>query len=329
MTDSLGTKTWTTKAGADLDRDIARFIRETGEAYRQHPDFAGLTLAEVRQVCEAVRAPWRSGGPVMASTSERTITTRHGELRLRIHDPSPGAPKPALVYLHGGGWMIFSLDTHDRVMREYAARGDVVVVGVDYALSPEVRFPVALEQAVDAVLWLYAHGAEIGVDPEQIAIGGDSAGGNLSLGASVMLRDLGQTDLIKAMVLNYAVLDTDSTPEYRQRFGGPDYMLTPDEMDVFWSNYLPGPEARDNPLANPAKARLQGLPPVFLAIPECDLLSSQSLAMAARLEASDVPTRAVTYPGASHSFLEAVSIAPVAGRAFDDACDWLKQRFAR
>lgn len=324
MTDTLATQ-----AGADLDPAIARFIRETGEAYRQHEDLASLSNVEVRRICEAVRAPWREGGPGMVSTSERQVDTRHGAVRVRVYNPSTDNSKPALIYLHGGGWTIFSLDTHDRVMREYAARAGVVVIGVDYALSPEAKFPVALEQTVDVALWLGEAGAAIGVDPDRIAIGGDSAGGNLALCASLMLRALGRDDLIKAMVLNYAVLDTDSTPEYRQRFGGPAYMLTPDEMTVFWTNYLTSPAERDDPLANPAKARLEGLPPAFLAIPECDLLTSQSLAMVDRLKAANVSVRAVVYPGASHSFLEAVAIAPVAGRAFDDASAWLGERFSR
>jgi acetyl esterase len=263
------------------------------------------------------------------STWRSHVDARHGAVRVRIHDPSPQAPKPALIYLHGGGWTFFSLDTHDRVMREYAARAGVVVVGVDYALSPEAKFPVALEQTVDVALWLREAGAAIGVDPDRIAIGGDSAGGNLSFCASLMLRALGRDDVIKAMVLNYPVLDTDSTEEYRQRFGGAAYMLTPDEMTVFWANYLNSPAERNDPLANPAKARLEGLPPAFLAIPECDLLSSQSLAMVDRLKAANVPTRAVIYPGASHSFLEAVSIAAVAGQAFDDAAAWLNETLSR
>ena len=318
-----------TKNGADLDPAIARFIHETGEAYRQHSNLTALSNVDARRVAEAVRAPWREGGPTMASTSERLVATRHGAVRVRIHDPCANGPKPALIYLHGGGWTIFSLDTHDRVMREYAARAGVTVIGVDYALSPEAKFPVALEQTIDVVLWLRAIGAEIGVDPDRIAIGGDSAGGNLSLCASLALRELGQSDAIQAIVLSYAVLDTDSTPEYRERFGGPAYMLTPDEMAVFWANYLTTPAERDNPLANPAKARLEDLPPMFLAIPECDLLTSQSLAMVTRLGAAGVPTKAVVYPGASHSFLEAVSIAPVADHAFDDASNWLRETLSR
>src|SRR5437879_3426744 len=138
------------RLGEDLDPKIREFIARTGEDHRRHAGGAELSPAELRRVSELVRAPWREGGPKMARTSEIQIPTRHGEIRARIHDPSDTPGKPVLVYLHGGGWMTFSLDTHDRLMREYAARAGIAVIGLDYALSPEARFPVALEQTVDA-----------------------------------------------------------------------------------------------------------------------------------------------------------------------------------
>lgn len=313
-----------TKAGADIDPDLRRFMAVNAAAYAGHPPIDGLSLPEARKVFEAVREPWRSGGPAMASTRELLAPTRHGEVRLRIHDPSPAAPKPALVYLHGGGWTIFSLDTHDRLMREYAARTGVVVIGVDYALSPEVKFPVALEQVVDVVAWLQGAAAGLGVDPSRVAIGGDSAGGNLSITACLALRDLGRGGEIAAMLLNYAVLDRVVDATSAALFGGAEYMLTPAEMEQFWVNYLADPAHGDDPLANPARADLAGLPPVFLAMAPCDILIGQSLRMADRLAAAGVEVEAVSYPGACHSFLEAVSIAPVADRALAESSAWLR-----
>ena len=134
-----------------LDPEIRAFVAEMKAGFSQYPPFSHLTFAGARAVAEAVRLPWRQGGPVMASTDERRIGTDAGEVRVRIHRPDRGRTAgiaPALVYLHGGGWTLFSLDTHDRVMREYAQRAGVIVVGVDYALSPEAKFPKALEQTV-------------------------------------------------------------------------------------------------------------------------------------------------------------------------------------
>ena len=118
----------------------------------------------MRRVAEEVRAPWRVGGPVDAGTTEQVAQTAPGPYACGSTTRACSSRPRALVYLHGGGWTLFSLDTHDRVMREYAARAGVIVVGVDYALSPEARFPVALEQVVGVVRWLRANGAALGVD---------------------------------------------------------------------------------------------------------------------------------------------------------------------
>ncbi|RAK51581.1 alpha/beta hydrolase [Phenylobacterium deserti] len=316
--------------GADLDPDIRRFMDITAAAYAEHPALDGLPLPEARQVFEAVRTRWRTGGPVMAATLDDRWPTRHGQVRVRVHRPTeagPG-PAPALVYLHGGGWTIFSIDTHDRLMREYAARAGVVVVGVDYALSPEARFPVALEQVLDVVDALRRDGASVGVDPERLAIGGDSAGGNLSLAAALALRDGGAGEVLSGLLLNYPVLDRHVAAADGDRFGGPAYMLSVDEMETFWANYLSRPQDADDPLANPARAELAGLPPVFLTIAECDVLAGQGHAAAARLVAAGVPVEARVYAGASHSFLEAVSIAPLAERALAEGAAWLRARLA-
>jgi len=317
-----------TRDGSDIDPDLRRFMAINAQAYAGHPPLDGLSLPEARKIFTAVREPWRTGGPVMVSTRDLTVETRHGAVPVRIHDPLPGAAKPALIYVHGGGWTIFNIDTHDRLMREYAARAGVVVIGVDYDLSPEVKFPVALEQVIDVVGWLETAAPELGVDPSRVAIGGDSAGGNLSLTTCLALRDQGRGEVIAAMILNYPVVDRDTGTEHADRYGGPAYMLTNAEMEQFWVNYLADPKDAENPLANPARADLTGLPPVFLAIPECDLLTGQGLSIAERFEAAGVPVRAETYVGACHSFLEAVSIAPIADRALAETSAWLAETLA-
>lgn len=316
-------------AARDLDPDVKRFVDSISGAYGRYPGFATMSYPERRRVIEEIRAPWATGGPAMARTTEVTAPSRHGPVRLRIHDPKGEGALPALIYIHGGGWTVFSLDTHDRLMREYAARAEVIVVGVDYALSPEVKYPVALEQIVDATRWLKDNGAEWNIDTARLAMGGDSAGANLTVATALTLRDAGEGDVISAMVLNYGAFDVETSEESRSRFGGPGYMLGSDEMDVFWDNYLRDDRDRADPLVCPLRARLEGLPPAFLVIPECDLLTEQSLIMAERLHAAGVSADARVYEGATHSFLEAVSIAEVADRAFADTADWLKKVMAR
>ena len=312
-------------AGGELDPDIRRFVREVSAGWARFPELAAAPPSVARRIAEEVRAPWTRGGPRMAATVERTVPFGATGVRVRVHDPGPEGPKPALVYLHGGGWTLFSLDTHDRLMREYAARAGVVVVGVDYALSPEARFPAALEQVCAVARWLRAEGAGIGIDPARIAMGGDSAGANLTTAACLELREEGDGHLVRAIVLNYGVFDRRCSEDSRRRFGGDGYMLAGEEMDAFWRNYTRDERDADNPLVCPIKADLASLPPVFMVIPECDLLTEQNLRMADRFRAAGVPTEARVYRGATHSFLEAVSIAALANRALDDTAAWLRR----
>jgi len=312
-------------AGADLDPDIRRFVRESGAAWASHPPIAQVSPPQARWIAEQVRAPWSRGGPEMAGVTEHRLPAAGATVRVRCYDPGPGGPKPALVYLHGGGWTLFSLDTHDRLMREYAHRAGVTVLGVDYALSPEARFPVALVQVAAVVGSLASHAGRLGIDPLRVAVGGDSAGANLALASALLLRDGGASSAVSALLLNYGVFDRRSSTEAQRRYGGVGYMLSNEDMEWFWGNYLDRGRPADDPLVSPVHADLAGLPPSLLVVGECDLLTEQTLRMADRLTAAGVTAELRTYPGASHSFLEAVSIASLADRALADSAGWLRR----
>lgn len=310
-----------------LDPEIQAFVDGMSARWREHPPLKGATPAQARQIAERVRHPLTLGGPVMRKTSELRVPGRHGETRIRVHEPAGDGPKPVLVYLHGGGWQFFSLDTHDRLMREYAARAGVVVAGVDYALSPEHRFPVAIRQAVEVLRWLRANAASVGADPGRIAVGGDSAGAAMSVGAALVMRDAGEPDAIKALLLNYGCFDARCTGESFRRYGQGGYLWDPGEMAAFWKAYL-GDTPPTDPLACPIHADLVGLPPALSVIAACDVLYDEGLAMAEKLRRSGVRSSVAIYAGTTHSFLEAVSMARVAGRAFDDASRWLSDTLA-
>ena len=297
-------------------------MTEIGAAWNRHGDLAAVSPAEARRIAEEVRAPWARGGPQMAATREHPVATGHGAVRVRCYDPAPGGRKPAFIYLHGGGWMLFSLDTHDRVMREYAARAGMVVVGIDYALAPEAKYPVALEQVTAVARFCAERGEELGIDPLRIAIGGDSAGANLAIAACIRLRDECRLSL-RGMVLNYGVFERRSSAEARERFGGSGNMLTAQEMETFWGHYLPAGADPDDPLVCPLRADLEGVPPALLVVPEYDLLTEQSVHLAERLAAASVPVQLAMYR-AVHSFLESVSISKIADRAFAETAAWLR-----
>ena len=312
--------------GSDLDPDIRRFIRTATAAAAVHGVFDDAPVSQQRLWAEEARTPWRQGGPAMLETRDLELPTRHGPVRARLHRPGRGS-LPGLVYLHGGGWTLVSIDTHDRVMREYAARAGCCVVGVDYALSPERKFPVALEQVADVVTHLATQGGQLGIDAGRIAIGGDSAGGNLSVATCLLLREQESELPVCAMLLNYGAFVSQCSDNACRRFGGPEYMLGCEEMIGYWRNYMRSDEDATNPLVCPLLASLEGLPPAFLAIAECDVLAEQNLEMARRLQEAGVPVRRVVYPGASHSFIEAVSIAAVSDRALGEASGWLREVF--
>ena len=308
--------------GDDLAPDMRRFQLWLAAAYAQHPPLDSVSLHEARLIAERVRAPLTQGGPRMVRTQDVQIETAHGALGLRIHTPTAASRHPALLYLHGGGWVFFSIATHDRLMRELAARAGRTVIGVDYARAPEARYPVAREQTVAAWRWARAHAEAHGIDADRIALGGDSAGANLALTAALVLRDAGERP--DALLLNYGVFDDDDSTESYARFDGPAYNLGREEMRGFWDRYLGHPRPHDDPLAMPLKARLAGLPRCCLVVPECDVLRDDSLALAARLRDAGVPTALQRHPGAVHSFLEAVSFSQAAENGLALSSAWLR-----
>lgn len=311
-----------------IDPEIRLFLDEMKARWAQHPPFDTLDFAEQRMVSEQVRARWTEGGPAMAETIEQRFDPGAGELRIRIYRPEGvGARAPALIYLHGGGFTLFSIDTHDRLMREYAAAGGFAVIGVDYPLSPEHKYPVALDRIEALMLWLAAHGEAWGVDPARLAIGGDSAGANLSFATALRLRDRGEAGLIRAILSNYGYFTPEVSDRAEARFGGPGSIMDRAEAQSYYANYFRDWAAeKDDPFACPILADLGGLPPVLLVIPECDLLTEQSLAIEARLEAAGVETSAIIYPGATHSFLEAMSVAKIARDAIRDGANFVRRQ---
>lgn len=309
----------------DLDPDIRLFQRRLAAGYAAHPALDSVPLAEARRIVEAVRAPLTRGGPVMAERRDLEWPLDGlPAVRLRVHRPDTTPVLPALVYLHGGGWVYFSLDTHDRLMREYAARAGRVVIGVGYAQAPEHRFPVALQQVLAVLQRLQAAPEALGADGSRIALGGDSVGANLALAAAQVLRDGGEGGLLQGLLLNYgAYSDDDESPSFR-RFDGPRYTLGRDEMRSFWQCYLRDEADRRDPRAQPLRGELSRLPPALLVVADNDVLSDGSLQLAAALRASGNRSTLLRYAGATHSFLEAMSFAALSGRALDDSAAWLR-----
>lgn len=310
-----------------IDPEIRYFLDEMSKRWAAHPPLGTMDIPGQRAVCEQVRARWTGGGPEMARTVERVFDPGAGSLRIRVYLPEGvRQPAPTLVYLHGGGFTLFSIDTHDRLMREYAAAGRFAVVGVDYPLAPEHKYPAALDRIEALMLWLRAHGADLGIDGARLAMGGDSAGANLSFATALRLRARSESGLVRAILSNYGYFSTVSSDEAEAAFGGPTSNLDRAEALSYFDNYLTDVERQANdPLVCPLLADMTGMPPVFLVIPECDLLTEQSIAMEMSLRRAGVATEAKVYRGATHSFLEAMSVAQVARDAIGDGADFIRR----
>lgn len=294
------------------------------EAAKYPPIALTVPLDPSRATNDAINLVWARGGPVMAETRDLWIGARGRRIQCRLHRPRTDAVLPCMVYLHGGGWVWSSIDTHDRVAREFAAAGDVAVLMVDYALSPEAKFPQALEESAAVVDYCAASGASLGIDKTRLLIGGDSAGANLSLAVALMRRDTGASPSLRGVLAVYPVCDADFTrPSYADFATG--YGLTRERMEYYWSVYVPHAADRVHPYAAPLHADCTGLPPTLVLLAELDVLRSEGEAMGARLQAVGVPTEVATFPGTVHGFIRATETVTKARQAVAMAGDWLRR----
>ncbi|MGE0387607.1 MAG: alpha/beta hydrolase [Gammaproteobacteria bacterium] len=280
-----------------------------------------------RAVSEQARAaalPKRPVGAVM----DRSIAGPGGELPVRIYVPQGQGPFPVLVYFHGGGWVICDLDTHDAPCRDLCADGGCIVVSVDYRLAPEHPFPAAHEDCFAATRWVHANAAALGADPDRIAVGGDSAGGNLALVVALRCRDEAGPRL-RALLPIYPVTDLRPPPRYASQSenGGGEYGLSLAAMAWFIGHYIgQAPATAGHPHASPILADLSGLPPAFLMTAEYDPLRDEGAACAQRLREAGVPVRYECCAGLIHGFFNMRAVVPAAGAALDAASAWLAQQ---
>ncbi|MBD0274145.1 MAG: alpha/beta hydrolase, partial [Acetobacteraceae bacterium] len=260
--------------------------------------------------------------------AERSIEGPGGPLKVRVYTPEGAEPFPLLVFFHGSGFVLCSLDTHDGMCRNLCAGSDHVVVSVDYRLAPEHRFPAATEDCLAATRWAAAHAAELGADPARVVIGGDSAGGNLAAVTALRLRDEGGPTPTSQLLL-YPVTDwhTPGTPSYAENAEG--YGLTRSTMEWFWGHYLNDPSEAAHPHAAPLRAPdLSRLPPAYVMTAEYDPLRDEAEEYGRQLRAAGVPAEIARWAGMNHGFLFWVGVVDRAGEAMAEACRWLRARGA-
>jgi acetyl esterase len=264
----------------------------------------------------------------IAGVREQTIDGLGGPLRIRIYTPHGTAPFPLLVFFHGSGFVLCSLDTHDGMCRNLCAGAGCVVASVDYRLAPEHKFPAGIEDCLHATRWAAAHAAELGANPIRIAVAGDSAGANMAAVTAVRVRDESGPALCGQLLL-YPVTDyhTPGTPSYKEN--AENYGLTRDTMVWFWAHYLNDESESAHPHACPLRTRdLSGLPPALVITAEYDPLRDEGEFYAAKLRTAGVPTAVTRYDGVNHGFMFWVGVVDKAGVAMNEACEWLRGVFA-
>jgi acetyl esterase len=280
------------------------------------PPLESLPVAEARKATEGMKA--LAGDPEpLARVEDVQIAGPGGALMLRVYTPEGDAsPRPAFVYMHGGGWVIGNLDSHDNICRLLASRSGAVGVAVDYRLSPEAKFPAAIDDCYAATEWVSANAARLGIDPARIAVVGDSAGGNLATVVAIKSRDRkGPSIALQAMV--YPVTNLRAVTPSREEFAE-GYFLSRAGMDWFTDQYVAQAEDASHPEASPLLTEdLSDLPPALVITAECDPLRDEGEAYARRLEQAGVAVEYRCYPGMIHPFLSMLGILPAAREAAD------------
>ena len=301
---------------SDLDPDIAKVLAAMLAIPGPPPHELPVAQARVHHAEES--AELCGPGEPLPSEIDLAVPAPGGEVPVRAYVPGPGV-RPIVVWLHGGGWMLGSIETYATPVRALARRSGAIVLSVEYRLAPEHPFPAAVEDTLAAVRWAGSEGARLGGDTARIAVAGDSAGGNLAAVAARRLRD---EVPLRLQALVYPVTDAGvNTPSFRDF--GERHGLTAAGMRRFWEAYLDGCDGSD-PDASPLRAGdLAGVAPAWVLTADHDVLRDEGEAYAAALERAGVPVTLRRWPGTIHGFIRWQAAAESARRALAELADAL------
>jgi len=304
-----------------LDPDIAAALARDPDS----PLLRSLPLSEMRAEHDRAIAETVGTPEPVELVSHHSIPDRG--IGLTSYQPADvRRPVPALVFFHGGGWVIGNPGSHDPIARAIANRAKCVVISVEYRLAPEHPFPCSVEDAVAATRWVLDHASLLGVDRERVGVGGDSAGGNLAAVVAWRLRDQGQPVACQFLLypVTSALQDTRSYRDFASGFG-----LTADDMAWFWSQYLGSSGDPRDPNASPLLlADATGLAPAIIVSAEADVLRDEAEAYAERLRIAGVPVVGIRALGMSHAFLNFLGTSPAARSLLDMAARELGERLS-
>lgn len=287
------------------------------------------TPEQARAKMQALLEASAAQPPPVYRVEDRHVPGPHGEIPIRIYTSEGRMPKGVLVYFHGGGWVLGSIVTHDILCRSIANAAGCIVVSVDYRLAPEHKFPAAPEDCYAATKWVAANAASFGGDPRRIAVGGDSAGGNLATVTALMARDRGGPNLIFQLLFYPAISNANDTPSQKE-FSVDGFVLSKADMDWFWNHYLNGPADSSNPLACPNKAgNLAGLPPALVQIASHDPLRDEGVSYAEQMKKSGVKVTVTHYNGMTHGFVSFADALDQGKAGIKEAGEALRAAFGK
>lgn len=288
---------------------------------------AGLPVTHL-STPEVVRASRKPGpaGPDVHRVEDMDVAGPDGPVPVRLYWPSEAPDLPILVWYHGGGWVLGTLDLADATARRLCSLAQCIVISVDYRLAPEHKYPAARDDAYAALVWAYQNAKRFGGDASRIAVGGDSAGGTLATVVAQMARDRAGISLAFQLLVypvTDAAMDTESF-RVNRTFG-----LTPESMAWFYQHYLPEGADRTDPHISPLRSKdLAGLPPAYVVTAECDPLRDEGNAYADALRAAGVPVDSECFAGQIHTFFVNAHAFPEGMRAVETAAAHLRRAFA-
>ena len=311
----------------ELDKEMAKALEHlrADTATVQSGPQAG-TMQDARDRARQIYAYWNQQGPELFRVRDIEAEGAFGERSVRLYYPNDSTFLPLLVYAHGGGWIVGDLDLEDWALRYLSLKGGFAIASLDYVLAPEHTFPEPIEDCVALTRWLRSEALNLGLDPQRIAIGGGSAGANLSLATAISLRDQ-QDNWLKGIANFYGVYGTSQDTASYTLFNDARYQAGSPGMAFFLSRYLTEDAQLTNPLVNLLEANFDQLPPVFIAIAELDVLRDDNLLLAEHLESAGVETSCISYPGTIHGFTVLAREVTLGRKALEDAATSIKLWF--
>ncbi len=298
----------------------------TAIAAAGEPSVMDLPLDAARRMVEEGYDRMKIPLAPVASMTDVAIPGPGGEIPLRIYRPEGEGPFPVVLFIHGGGWVFYRLNQYDAICTRLCRESQALVVSVDYRRAPDVKFPGATDECLEAARCVAEQCREWGGDPYRLFLCGDSSGGNLAAVTALRLRDEGGPG-VRGQVLIYPVTDyyLPEKPSYAEFAEG--YNITRELMAWFWEQYLPSPEEASNPHAAPLQAAdLSGLPPALLVVAGCDVLRDEAIDYARRLREAGGEAKVALYEGMIHGFLTFIGILPDSEKAIRQAGEWIKAR---